>query len=153
MGVHIYTNGVWTDSGRIYRNSLNLFNKSTALIDYYVNDTNGIISKNTTYNTSASASIDVEGLEYIYPNTNEYTSARAWGAFYDDSNNYVSGFNGYNFAIAVPSNAKTVRFTVSNIYIDAFSVNGGSLPIPYEPYNVVDWYANIGHGYSSGAWS
>ena len=31
-------------------------------------------------------------------------------------------------------------------------MNVGSAALPYEPYNVVDWYANNGHGYTSGAW-
>lgn len=30
-------------------------------------------------------------------------------------------------------------------------LNSGTA-LPYEPYNVVDWYTNHGHGYSSGAW-
>lgn len=155
MGVHLYTNGAWTDSGRIYRNSVNLFDKTA-------NYTVGV----TTYNFTIS---DLDPDKYYTCSTNfERISGVTTASLYFNGGNSVENgvWNGEPKTFKPNSNGEIVVFVrfqeasgAPSIYNDLISgsiwvmVNEGSTTLPYEPYNIVDWYTNNGHGYSSGAWS
>ena len=112
----------------------NLFNKATVTHGYYVNDTTGVIATNPTYAEEANASdyIPVSG-DYVYVYSDPAGKWR-WAAFYDSNKTYVSGFSGYNKAIAIPANAAYMRLTVVDGILDTLMINLGSTALPYEPY-------------------
>ena len=174
MGVHLYTNGAWTDSGRIYRNSNNIFDISTW---NNVIVTRGTYSIDGTRITITSTGADCYTETY---NQTRYNIPCVAGETYTFSwdTNITSGtvyaFTGTTVANTVArvvaSNLKKGTFTVPEGhtvmslrvgissegitgYYDNIKIEKGSDSTPYEPYNVVDWYTNHGHGYSSGAWS
>ena len=158
MGVHLYSNGAWTDSGKIYRNSLNIFNSEIV---------QGGIATNGDLLPSQ---LRVRSFQPIQ-SEQEYTIS---------TNKRIRLLMAYNDTTAVqlladysviPSPTSTFTMPAgTNILGIAFCnadptteinpednlqimLNTGSIALPFEPYNVVDWYTNHGHGYSSGAWS
>ena len=112
----------------------NLFDKSTITVGYYVNDTNGGVYMNPQYADGANASdyIPISG-DYVSIYSNPAGEWR-WGAFYDSNKTYLSGFSGYNKAVAIPANAAYMRLTVVDDILDTLMVNLGSTTLPYEPY-------------------
>lgn len=161
MGVHLYTNGAWTDSGWIYRNSLNLFDIALVEQGGYNAPAGSIIEKtlSTTrcrYNQTIPLPADTLSLtcpsnikiNYIWIDNNGLSLGG-------------SGFQRNGDTATAPENAVSMTFlmgldgdiqcTTSDFH-DVCIVSGAT-PIPYEPYNIVDWYTNNGHGYTSGAWS
>ena len=108
----------------------NLFDKNAVTLNAYVSNDTGEI-KPLTGNLCASDYIDVSGIDTFYI-TLDITSS--WGAFYDASKNYVSGFTTYGRATSVPNNAKYMRCTVYALAFDETMVNEGSTALPYEPY-------------------
>lgn len=148
MGVHLYTNGAWTDSGKIYRNSLQMLNWNTTEI--------GSINENT------GQPVDWEysrRSDFIPVANNEYiTISGLNGAIRIFIYNTDKIYQSDNFLYENP-------FTIQNGGYFRFSgplastaelstmINSGTTALPYEAYNIVDWYTNTGHGYSSGAWS
>lgn len=146
MGVHLYTNGAWTDSGRIYRNSLNLIEN---YIDRASIETDGTISSTENYRMFY-GKVEQGKTYTIDENTtlcgffeNEPTiGSQTYNEqrIYQTSPTFTAPINGY--------------FCYRKLYSSSTAMmNEGSYLMPYEPYNVVDWYTNSGHGYSSGAWS
>lgn len=154
MGVHLYTNGAWADSGKIYRNSLNLYDLSKSQIGYQYSASDGsVVSASNSFATSGL--IEVEEDAYYL----RYYDGVATGnsvCEYDSNKNFVRTVTpGTGVPFLIPSDVKYVGF---NIYItdyplEKYAFIKSDKPLPYEPYNVVDWYTNNGHGYSSGAWS
>lgn len=120
-----------------------LFDKETAIPDKFVSDTGG--HEGTEVGTYASDYINVEGLSNIICTD---TINKRWMAFYDAEKVYISGYNGYGVAIAVPENAVYARFTIANDYIDKFMLNAGETLLPYEPYTAGEeqWQYEIGVG-------
>lgn len=164
MGVHLYTNGAWTDSGRIYRNSLNEFDKLTMqrIAAYVTIGSNWTLSEQ-----SASVKIPIlSNTQYTLSVAPEYN--RIFRLYWSDDENITPTESGVllneiirvenmtSYTFTTDSTAKCLIFQGANDYIGWFNslmLNLGSTALPYEPYNVVDWYTNTGHGYSSGAWS
>ena len=161
MGVHLYSNGAWIDSGKIYRNSLNLFDGVIGIDNVILNE-NG---NPTPYeNYAVSNYID------ILPNT-EYT----FSFFHNQSENRttftlstydaqkstilplqiqtINDIQEYTMHITTSANARYLRINWKKPYDEDMMLIQGNTALPYEPYNVVDWYENNGHSYSSGAWS
>lgn len=151
MGVHLYTSGAWTDSGRIYRNSVNLFDKSKSQIGYQYNS-QGEIEPLADYATSGYIPV-LTGETYIRCYNNQ--SIGNYIVEYDNDLNFIRNYpTGIGQPITIPEGVSYVAF---NIYLNEYSLDSymfiqGQTPKPYEPYNVVDWYINNGHGYYSGAW-
>ena len=159
MGVHLYTNGAWTDSGRIYRNSLNLFN---------VNIEQGTFSSETALPVPSENRVRTS--DYIELTAATYTIAfsgaeKIYLYVFDTNNNYIrdessSFWNNQPFSVVLTNNRK-IKFAISKTDntpltptdVSNIMINRGSTALPYEPYNIVDWYTNNGHSYSSGAWS
>lgn len=110
----------------------NLFDKSTTQNGYYIDDADGKMKYSIGYVGVLSASdyIDIANASSIFITD---TSRSKWGAYYDISKTYVSGFNGYG-SKSVPSTARYVRITVPNAELDSMMLNLGSTPLPYEPY-------------------
>ena len=108
-----------------------LFNKSTVTENKYISDTNGTEQDRPNKDTNASDYINVSGFDQIYVTK---TNLSEWAAFYNSDKVFISGFNGYGKAIAVPEGANYVRFTVAKKSMDTFMVNAGSAAQPWEPY-------------------
>lgn len=152
MGVHLYTNGAWTDSGKIYRNSLNLFD-GTLLGGNYTN-----------------ANFDLSGNAYVYKSIKVLLPAGIYTFSWGKNVNVVRLIIDGNYSQPVSTNvsAYTITSTTDGFIGISFRdttsaetiwdisipimLNSGATSLPYEPYNVVDWYTNTGHGYTSGAW-
>lgn len=107
----------------------NLFNKGTANENKYINNDNGIEYEGS--GTYASDYINVFGFDNIRC-TN--TGSNQWMAFYNHEKIFISGVNGYGEALPVPQNAMYARFTITNNFINTFSVNAGITLLPYTPY-------------------
>ena len=107
----------------------NLFNKSTANENKYINNDNGIEFDGS--GTYSSDYINVFGFDNIRC-TN--TGSNQWMAFYNHEKIFISGVNGYGEALPVPQNAMYARFTITNNFINTFSVNAGITLLPYTPY-------------------
>lgn len=166
MGVHIYTNGAWTDSGRIYRNSLNLFDISTITLGKYI-DSQGQEIESTAQSAQSRLNhtdyIEViSGEPYIYSYVNGVATANTIAlCWLDEQKELISrdtlnvNDSSYKLSAIAPGNAKycIINFTGYPVSDSCLRFNHGSVTLPYEPYNVVDWYTNNGHNYSSGAWS
>ena len=123
--------------GRVNRG--NMFNKTTALINYYIPSNNGIPTINSNY--YASDFIQVEK-DKKYTVSNCRTMA-----FYDVDKNYVSGTDGSATEVKTiisPVNGYA-RFTVNKNTIDTYMVvEGENLPIEYIPHSDtikkrIDW--------------
>lgn len=176
MGVHLYTNGAWTNSGKIYRNSNNLFNISAFI--------NGIVMTRGTYTYNADTNtltITATGNDAHTGNGNTYHVSVEGGNDYTISWNTNTSVGGYVYvfengltdashthswnSLSLGGNITAQNDTTFLIlrlgcelsdttkWYSNLMINEGSTALPYEPYNVVDWYTNQGHGYSSGAWS
>lgn len=112
----------------------NLFDITAATSGKYVRDTDGTFGNYA--DTSVTDYIDVSGISTLYPQY--FTDARPvrqWGAFYDSSKTFVSGFSGYNRAITVPNDAVYVRLTADDSYISNFTVSSTELE-SYEPFGI-----------------
>lgn len=156
MGVHLYTNGAWTDSGKIYRNSVNLFDN---ILEEGYYDDQGVLIEETSISHSTTY-IPVNGTTYTISGLWYQAGAMANFAVYewDNDKNWLRRSNRQ-----YPPSSNKITFTVGadTAYITLqiqtihsnIMLNIGSIALPYEPYNVVDWYTNNGHSYSSGAWS
>lgn len=158
MGVHLYSNGAWMDSGKIYRNSLNIFNSE--IVQGGIANTGEIITSQLRVRSFQTLE---SGQEYTI-STNK--RIRLLFAFYDTTPISLLADYGSTppptLTITMPINANNLGIALCNpdpttqIHPDddiQIMLNTGSIVLPYEPYNVVDWYTNNGHGYSSGAWS
>ena len=109
----------------ITRCGVNLFDK-TAVIDGYISDANG----NYTYSNNRKCTdyIPIKGGE-TYKILSEQEDS-AWGAWYDENKNYISGCAGYyvggTTVKTAPANACYVRLTVwsnSSGNLDTFGLN------------------------------
>lgn len=152
MGVHLYTNGAWTDSGKIYRNSLNLFDKNNIRLDESFSLTpSPDFYPNPSLNCSNYLPV-VAGKTYL----RIYDAAAVGNIYYTfDSNfNFLSEQRpGVGIPFTISDNVSYIVFNFENTYeLNKYMLAESTSVIPYEPYNVVDWYTNNGHGYSSGAW-
>lgn len=110
----------------------NLFDKSTAVVGYGVDNNSGSLFRSAAL--SASDYINISGESYIRATYITSGVANQYGAFYDENKTYISGYSGYSNAIAVPQNAVYTRITARTEYIDEFMLNLGSTALPYEPY-------------------
>ena len=162
MGVHLYTNGAWTDSGRIYRNSINLLNPISNWIDGYISDTGIVIDPSSAHEitsdfTSILPSTNI-AVSYengaSFPSIGTTESTNAWWAisFFTAQKIFLARYT-RRITATVPSNSAYVRFSFRTFNETGnVMMNYGSSQRPYEPHNVFDWYTNNGHNYSSGAW-
>ena len=151
MGVHLYTNGAWTDSGRIYRNSLNLFDPSQVVAGYQYDFSSQTLVPSETLDFLGYIPVSIGSYLRIYENT-------AIGNFcfvFDENKNLIAQLvpGAGNPIIISSDNVKYIGFNVNQEYdLSKYMFAKTAIVIPYEPYNVVDWYTNNGHGYTSGAW-
>jgi lysophospholipase L1-like esterase len=107
----------------------NLFDKSKVTSGYFVQSSNGQLAVLAGYN--ASDYIEIKpGTAYI----TAYSSERA---YYDANKVFISGQNVQSFT--TPSNAKYVRFSISNTNLaSSMLVEGTVLPSSYVPYSEVN---------------
>lgn len=152
MGVHLYTNGAWTDSGRIYRNSLNLFDSSQVLAGYQYNIQTQKLVPSETFDFSGYIPISTGNYLRIYDNI----AVGNYCFLFDENKDFIEQLvPGEGNPIVISNNiAKYIGMNLYQTYdLSKYMFAKTAIVIPYEPYNVVDWYTNLGHGYSSGAWS
>ena len=138
---------------KIYRNSLNLFDKLAADID----DTGYIQSSGeiaTSINFITSGYIDVRAYNEVTISGMGTGNAPAY-CKYDSTKTYMEGYNySQRETITINTlNASYIRFAIRKTEIDTAMCNAGSSALPYEPYNVVDWYGYKYKLRASGAWS
>ena len=72
-----------------------------------------------------------------------------WGAWYDASNNFISGFSGYDNPITAPNNAVYCRFTIeyndnNPSYASNVMFEKGQTRSTYEPYKGQTAIVNFG---------
>lgn len=175
MGVHLYSNGAWKDSGKIYRNSANIL--ITANVDSTVN---GItcrrnIDGSYTFSGNLEGSVANFGISGSgeYPSAQvisegTYTVSAVGGTvncfFIFGGSGSTAGITYREFKNDDPYTFTCISGTIGYCLVRVVAslntpvtiypmLNTGPTALPYEPYNVVDWYTNNGHSYSSGAWS
>lgn len=122
----------WHPVADVHEKSKNLFDKSTAVDGYGVDNNSGNLFRSAAL--SASDYINISSESYIRATYITSGVANQYGAFYDENKTYISGYSGYSNAIAVPQNAVYTRITARTEYIDEFMLNVGSSALPYEPY-------------------
>lgn len=127
----------WTISGAsggVGDRTVNLFNASTTVHNYYISDTDGVAK--VTANNDCSDYIEIKS------ETGYYITAipsGMWGAWYDENKQFISGISGYR-AKTSPANAKYMRVTVNRNnnntgFADSFMVVEGSTePAGFVPY-------------------
>ena len=106
-----------------------LFDKSTATPDTYINNANG--DELTGSDTYASDYIAITGLQNIRVTD---TGSSMWMAFYNSEKSFISGINGYSESLSIPEDAAFAKFTIANSFIDTFMVNAGTSLLPWELY-------------------
>ena len=168
MGVHLYTNGAWTDSGRIYRNSLNLFNMSN-YSSYTTGITDIVVTSDSITYTASSIYL---AIRYFIPldTTDIFTLKLGANSLnvrfelrYRKNGESVGDLliltAGNSYTIHGSENVDEIQINISNstntgtCIASNIMLNTGETALSFEPFNVVDWYTNHGHNYSSGAWS
>ena len=118
------------------KNDLNeqgLFKKSTIKNNSGISVENGGVY--TTEKTFSTDYIDVRGYTKITCNKYSFTNNLLWGAFYDSSKNYISGFNQNSKTITVPNNANYIRLTFMNEDIDDVYICAGVIGDVAEEVN------------------
>lgn len=116
-----------------FKNGKNLFNKATVTNDYFILETTGALSANTSY--AASDYILVDG-NTVYTNNKGYRLA-----FYDSNKVFISGLanttaepSTNSRTYTTPANAKYVRTSWLKTQIDNAQVELGSTSTSYESY-------------------
>lgn len=164
MSVHLYTNGAWTDSGKIYEKSLNLFDYLTmsAGIDGSYLDVDGNVIESSV--SSISDYIPVLGGAFVLSKLGGVSPAVC---LYDSNQDFIYGqayntgggnYKG-NIIVNTNYNAAFMRFSYFNETASPTSqddlsqimISSGISVKPFEPYGLI-WKTNNGHDYSSGAW-
>ena len=158
MGVHLYTNGAWTDSGRIYRESKNLYDiLTTSGYTSNIMDWTQTIDNDTIYVYGSNIAGVARGLTMILGTYPAGTYTFNINSSYPLTTLYLRKYGETNQSATITIDTESI-LEISLVigkrdYIfNDFMLNSGSIALPYEPYNVIDWYTNTGHGYSSGAW-
>ena len=146
---------------KIYRNSLNLFDKTNAtLYNAYLTNERWASSEdsrsvkipclgNTTYTISVSDPLPIFRVA-ISDNENLQV-----GDIITPKTISTSNIKEYSFT----TNADSVWIifqgstALLSDWFNSFMLNAGSSALPYEPYNVVDWYDYKYKLRASGAWS
>lgn len=109
-----------------------LFDAGTAKDSYYIKDDTGEESTTATQKDKfASDYIPVSGIESI-----TFNAETAWGAWYDASKLYISGFgsSGAGRTLVVPENAAYMRFTGNIENKNVIMLNAGDTALPWEQY-------------------
>jgi hypothetical protein len=109
----------------------NLFDKTMATLDKYVNFSSGNLADNTLY--SVSDFIPITG-STTYA-LNKYSRMYA---YFDANKTYISGAENANAnsTMTSPSNAAYIRLTVYKSDLDSFQFEKGTATTLYEPYGV-----------------
>ena len=153
MGVHLYTNGAWTDSGKIYRNSLNFLDPNNVLLNRsFTIDPSPSFINNPNFNCTNFIPV-VEGETYL----RIYDGQSIGNVIYafNSTSDFIAEYHpGIGVPFTIPNGVSFIIFNFENtLDIDKYMLAKTPIVIPYEPYNVVDWYTNNGHNYTSGAWT
>lgn len=109
-----------------------LFDAGTAKDSYYIKDDTGEESTTATQKDKfASDYIPVSGIESI-----TFNAKTAWGAWYDASKLYISGFGSSSTGrtLVIPENAAYMRFTGNIENKNVIMLNAGDTALPWEPY-------------------
>ena len=110
-----------------------LFKKSTITINSGIAyESGGVYQADKTFSTDY---INVSGYTKITCNKYSFTNNTLWGAFYDSSKNYISGFNQNSKTITVPNNANYIRLTFMNEDIDDVYICAGVIGDVAEEVN------------------
>lgn len=74
------------------------------------------------------------GTVYVKPNTNYVTNTKGAGAFYDETNTFISGVSSSNTSFKTPANAYIFRMTLGTYQLDTFMIHEGTALKPYKPF-------------------
>ena len=129
----------------VTRTGKNLFNPSD-VVEGYTSNTSGAINGVNTHNHSSGLIKVIGGEKYVI--TTSQVGGQ-WGAWYDASNNFISGFSGYDNPITAPNNAVYCRFTIeyndnNPSYASNVMFEKGQTRSTYEPYNGQTATVNFG---------
>lgn len=146
---------------KIYRNSLNLFDPSAKNTDngyvenYALSNVNTLLS-NAVFSITEYIPISASNASIVLSNVNTTGTSPAV-CFYTDTKEFISGvayLGNASSITSIPENAAFLRASILNARWDSLAmINYGTAEIPYEPYNVVDWYGYKYKLRASGAWS
>jgi hypothetical protein len=111
----------------------NLFNKDTS-VQGYIRINNGTINPEAGNHTSDFIEVN--------PSTNYVRTTREGNAFYDENKTFISYYYGEN--ITTPNNAKYLRITVKDNYLNDEQLEKGSTATEYEPYQSTNYPIYLG---------
>ena len=127
---HIQNGAVSLEKLSVIRTSQNIFDKSKAIVGYYVNPTTGALSANANYYYSDYINVSDETKVTKSTASNLY-------AFYDANKNFIANTNTNTKTIEVPTKAVYLRITVPKANIESeMLVKGEVLPSKYIPYKL-----------------
>ena len=120
----------WTGCN-VVRCGKNLFDKTTASLNRYINNTGGTTPSQ--YNQDVTDYIEVKaGATYTISHSKNNTN---FSAFYDENKNKIGTvFPNDQFPKKAPANAKYLRVTFIHGYIDSLQIETGSQTTDYAPY-------------------
>lgn len=110
--------------------SKNLFDKSTGIDGYFVNQYNGTLAENSSYFASDWIVIKSETQYYIYP------SASTRIAFYDSNKNFISGEAFPSMPITSPVNSKYIRFSNYFNEVNSTQLEQSDVQTVYEDFEL-----------------
>ena len=112
--------------------SINLFNKQTVMIGYYVASSGGGLVVNASYN--ASDFIQVDGLSDYTISTNTQQ-----GAWFDANKQFISGWGtfGNTQTLIAPTNARYMRVTIRTPDLDTLQIEKRSFATRYNPFKLL----------------
>lgn len=151
-GGQYYADGIITQQTR---SGKNLFDKNNINADKGVaTSTGGLYASTTTFATTY---IEIEQGDYV---VNAYSSTvnRVYGAIYDNNKQYLGEIStnaGVKTFTINNENAKYIKLTCLNEYLETYQIERGTVPTPYEPYGVMpspDYPSEIINKYPSGTY-
>ena len=151
-GRQYYLDGISTQQTR---SGKNLFDKNNINADKGVaTSTGGLYASTTTFATTY---IEIEQGDYV---VNAYSSTvnRVYGAIYDNNKQYLGEIStnaGVKTFTINNENAKYIRLTCLNEYLETYQIERGTVPTPYEPYGIMpspDYPSEIINKYPAGTY-
>lgn len=145
---------------KMYRNSLNLFDVSKIDPDNGYVEEKYLNTSGAEYSPSTAATACIT--EYIavsanttYTQDDFYTGSSGTPAigFYDNTKTFISAVSVRNTpTFTTPTSCAYIRISRTTTSTTSM-LNLGDTAIPFEPYNVVDWYGYTYKLRASGAWT
>ncbi|WP_392454803.1 SGNH/GDSL hydrolase family protein [Chryseomicrobium aureum] len=135
------------ENASFFKTGKNLFDKSKAVIDKFVNSVTGALDTSTSYYASDFMPVE-SGAEYVQKYSYHL-------AYYDVNKNYVSGMEASATpesprVITIPANVRYTRMTVLKAHINIFQFEKGNVSSDFEAfYEVIPKEVTEKHPFTS----